>query len=285
MPNAAKLVFNEVDQSFFVNSLLSGIAAVSVQTKRGPYGHNSSIITSWPEFAKIYGGEVVGMEGPTLAKRALARGAKLRVNKVGHYTAIGTPSSLDAVKATIDETGAQFARDGVVDLFNLVIKNPGADYNNIIISIVDASNGDVDAFNMLFTHSIDAVLNEKYENLKIPTGSTPSNSTYLSKVQAESILFDVTYLDTTAAVAPVRPANGTWAMINGTNGSAIVDADYVGDPAGTGFHAFNKHDDFEVVAALDRDTQAVLTAGAIYARDRADCVFFGHLPKIGRAHV
>lgn len=279
MPNAAKVQYNEIDQSFFVNSILTGLAAVSLRTKRGPFGHNDTIITSWVEFSKIYGGEVAGLEGPTLAKRALSRGAKLRVNKMGHYTAIGTPSSLDAVKGTIDETGAQFARDGVVDLFNLLLKYPGADYNNLVIAITDASNGDADSFNLTITHTIDAVLNEKYENLKIPTGANVANSTYLKDVQAKSGLVDVVYLDTTAAVAPVRPVNGTWSITGGTDGTAPNDTDYNGDPAGTGYHAFNKYDDFEVIAALDRDTASVLTAGATYAKNREDCVFLGHLPN------
>lgn len=279
MPNSANVKFNEVDQSFFVSSILTGLAAVSVQTLRGPYGHNSQIITSWPEFAKLYGGEVVGMDGPTQVKRALSRGAKLRINKVGHYTTISNPSTLDAVKATINDTVTPFAVDGVVDLFNLLIKNAGADYNNLVVQILASSNGDPDAFNLSLTHTQDSVLNELYENIKIPTGSTPANSTYLKDVSSKSQLVDVVYFNTTAAVTPVRPVNGTWSFAGGTNGGVIVDADYVGDAAGTGFNAFDKFDDFEVVAALDRDTTAVLTGGALYAKNREDCVFFGHLPN------
>lgn len=278
MPNSANVKFNEIDQSFFVSSLIAGLAAVSVQTLRGPYGHNSAIITSWPEFAKLYGAEVVGMDGPTQVKRALSRGAKLRINKVGHYTTISNPATLDAVKATINDTVTPFAVDGATDLFDIRVKFPGVDYNNLVIQIVDASNGDTNSFNLIITHTQDSNVNETYENISIPTGSTVANSSYLKDVSSKSAILDVVYFNTTGATAPIRPVNGTWSFTGGTNGGAIVDADYVGDAAGTGFNAFDKFDDFEVVAALDRDTQAVLTAGATYAKNREDCVFFGHLP-------
>lgn len=274
--NSAKLIFREIDQSFFVDSILQGLAAVTVRTKRGPFGHDGSVITSWPEFVKKYGGEVQTYPGPTLVKRAFGRGAKLRINRIGHYTSPANAASLDAVASTLDETGSDFAVMGSsVDLFDIALKPGlrGADYNNITVQILAASNGVANSFNLSFTHALEPDLNELYENITIPGKPTVIQSDYLREVIERSKLFDVTYQDIaiTALVAPIRPINGTWAMINGSDGTVPNDADYVGDAAGkTGSFAFDDYNDFDFIAALDNYNQAVLTGVGTYAKNRED---------------
>lgn len=274
MPNAAKLVFREIDQSFFVDSILQGLAAVSVRTRRGPFGHDGSIITSWPEFVKKYGGESQTYDGPTQVKRAFARGAKLRINRMGHYTSPASAATLDAVKATIDESGSDFAVMGAsVDLFDITLKYHGVDYNNLTIQITAASNGVANSFNLVLTHALEPDLNELYENLTIPGKPSVIDSHYLDVVKERSQLLDVTYLDisATALVAPVRPINGTWAFSGGSDGTAPADGDYIGDPAGkTGTFAFDDYNDFDFVAALDNFNATVLTGVGTYAKNRED---------------
>jgi hypothetical protein len=245
--DAAQVKFNEIDESFFVNSPISGLGAVSVRTKRGPWGHDGSIMNSWPEFVKKYGGEDINLPGTTQIKRAFARGARLRINKMGHYTTIGTPSTLDAVLGTINESGSDFAVMGSsVDLWEQALKYKGLDYNNLTVQITDASNGVATDFNLLFTHALEPDLNETYENIRIPGKPTAAASNYLAEVVGKSKFFNVTYNDIsiTALTAPIRPINGTWGVSGGTDGTAPNDTDYGGDAAGkTGWYAFDDFDE------------------------------------------
>lgn len=282
MPNAPRVNILEVDQSFSVESLIKGVAAVLLKTQRGKYGINTDLFTSWEQFKKHYGGEAIGFEGVTQAKRALERGAILRVNKVGHYTTISNPATLDAVKATIDVTPTAFAMDGSDQCFNLLIKYHGANYNNLSIYIESASNGDVDSFNLRFAHALEPSLDELYSNIKIPGKPTIADSHYLDEVVTKSKFFDVDYKNISAyvAAAPFRPVNGSWTMELGTDGGTIVDADYAGDSAGkTGFYAFGDYDDFEVMASLDNFTNAVHVAGSAVAALRQDFVYLASIPK------
>lgn len=284
MPNAAKTQFNEIDESFFVDSIVKGLAAVSVRTLRGPFGVSDDIITSWPQFAKLYGSEVSSYDGPSLVKRAIARGAMLRINKMGHYTTISDATTLDAVKGTIDESGSDFAAQVIsmvsTKIFALTLKNPGLDYNNLTVSITAASNGDATYFNIVITHSKDSSMNELYENINIPGDPAVKDAHYLDTMAANSKTFNVVYNDMSAQVVALRPANGTWGIHNGTDGTAPGDTDYAGSSVSkTGVYAFDKFDDFEVVAPLDRDTQVVLSAYGNYTKSRTDCVAMLHLPN------
>lgn len=280
MPNAAQVKFAEIDQSFSVESLVKGIAGVLLKTPRGKYGMGESIITSWSQFKKEYGDVGVGFDGVIVAKRALERGAMLRVYKVGHYTTIANPATLDAVKSTINESVTPFAVDGTDECFDLVMKYEGADYNNLQIVIANASNGDTDSFNLQINHLIEPDLNELYENIKIVGKPTIANSHFLDEVISKSKFMTVVYKDISSyvAAAPFRPVNGTWTTRNGTNGSALVDADYAGDSAGkTGFYGFGDYDDFEVLASLDNFNNAVHVAGAAYAAQREDFIYMASI--------
>lgn len=282
MPNSAKTIFNEIDQSFFVDSIVKGLAAVSVRTLRGPFGMDDEVITSWPQFAKKYGGEVSSYDGPSLVKRAIARGAMLRINKMGHYTTISDATTLDAIVGTIDESGSDFAAQVIssvsTKLFGLTLKNKGADYNNLTVVIAAASNGDATYFNIVITHALDSSLNETYENIHIPGNPSVDESHYLDDLAANSITFNVAYNDLSATVVALRPVNGTWAITGGTDGTAPADGDYTGSSVSkVGVYAFDRFDDCEVCAPLDRDSAAVLTAYGNYAKGRQDIVSFLHL--------
>jgi hypothetical protein len=284
MPNSAKLIFREEDRSFFVQSLIQGIVAVMLKTKRGPYGMGTDLITSVADFEKIYGGVDLNFPGVILANRALSRGAQLRVVKVGHYTTIAQPTTLDAVKAVVDESGPDFAIvTGVIDAFDLIMKYPGADYNNIQVKITAASNGDANAFNLEINHLVDSYLNEKYENLKIPGLPTVANSHYMDDVIAKSTIATIVYKDLSGQVGQLRPTNGTWSCISGTNGGTIVDADYSGDPGGTGVYFLNEFDDFSMFAALDNESTSFANAAAAYANSRQDCQALIHVPNTNDA--
>lgn len=96
--------FNEVDLSFGVEQPVTGITGVLTQTEYGPLNRPDIIISSWTEYQKYYGGLVPGMQGPTLAKRALDRGSALRINRMNHYNDISDPLSYDAEYAVAGKT-------------------------------------------------------------------------------------------------------------------------------------------------------------------------------------
>lgn len=286
MPKSAQLNFREIDLSFTVEPSQKGIVAVSMQTLRGPFGHDGEIMRTWEQFRKKYGGEIVGKDGPTLAKRAFERGAQLRVNRMGHYTNASDAATLDAVVGTITDSlpAAAFAVDGTDDLFNLTLKYAGADYNNVTVHIEAASNGNANSFNLRFAHANDSSLDELYENLIISGTPTDAASDYLKVVQERSNLFDVVYEDLSALTGPLRPTNGSWNIEDGDDGTAPADADYVGNSAGgTGFHAFAAYDDFFIITSLDKYTSAVHVAGSAYSTLRKDCVYFAHIPTTNDA--
>lgn len=281
MPNTAQVTFNEIDLTQGVAEIAKGIVAVSLKTLRGPFGNDGEIITSWESWKSKYGGESVNLPGATQVKRMFQYGAQIRTNRVGHYTDNSDPATLDAVLGSI--AAADFADNSAgVQMFNLILKYRGADYNNITVFVDPASNGDTSFFNLAIEHSNDSSLNELYENLKVPGALTvaqqqdqPENQ-WLKDVASNSKLFTPVYLDLSAAVS-LRPDDGQWDVTNGSDGTAPVAADYTGDSVGTGYYSFDTHDDFTHIGVLDNFDTAVIQAGAAYVAKRADCILVASL--------
>lgn len=277
--DSAQVKFQEVDQSFFVNSLVQGIQAVLLRTLRGPYGVNDELITTPRQFQRIYGDQSAAYPGVILALRALAIGAKLRVVKIGHYTTISDPTSLTAVKAVFDESVTHYGVVApLIDAFSLNLKNAGADGNNLQLKITAASNGDANYFNIEINHLLEAQYSEKYENLTIPGIPDVANSHYLDIIKAQSMWVDVVYADMSGQVAPLNPAVGTWLATGGSNG-AVVDADYAGNAGGTGVYFLDQYSDFQGFAALDNETLTYYNSAIAYAKNREDCIALVHIPN------
>ena len=154
MPNAAQVQFNVKNFTMGVSTPLSGIVFVMGITKRGPIESPvlpESLINSWSQFERTFGGLLDTSDFPLLCMRALARGAKLRVCRVN-------ATSNAAVKSTAKIIQNN---DGTkVTLFTVEPKYAGADYNNISIEIKAASNGSSDYWDMAIVHSAESSLNE-----------------------------------------------------------------------------------------------------------------------------
>jgi len=164
-------------------------------------------------------------------------------------------------------------------LFNFTPKGEGSDYNNLSFVISAATNGSANYFNLAINHSEEPSLNELYENLIITGTPTANQSSYLSKVMKESNwLGSIIYGDLSDLTSPVRPRNGTYVFEGGDDGDAVVANDYVGD-SGTksGFHAFDTVDDSISIAAPEMSDTDIHTAGAAYAANRKDLVYYAHL--------
>jgi hypothetical protein len=375
MPNSPKAGFNEIDLTFAVANAPVGISGVMLRTKRGPYNDPNTLVSTWGQFVKLYGGFMPGItNGPLLAKRAFDRGSKLRVSRIGHYTDITDPDSLDAdfaaainstvltlsapltagtmsitvvingtsisqayttsmavtwaaladkiltnattkglvskafgasnlvfviapkggaaltVTSSLTGAGAITVTPTTIDtfdnafsgtpvtLFAVTPKYPGADYNNLVISVLPASNGNASYFNLRVDHLLEPSIFELYENLIIPGNPTVSDSHYLDKPIQQSMLAAFTYNDLSSTTGQQRPVNVAIKYAGGTDGSTLTDSDYIGDSAShTGLQSFNGVDDIYEIASLDNFSRPLAIAGAAYAANRRDVQYFIHL--------
>ena len=266
MPNTAKVQFNLKNFTPGVSDPQPAIFGVMGLTKRGPLEQPELfIINSWAQFERLYGGLIdTTSDFPFLCKRALARGARLRVCRVN-------ATSVAGVKAT-----AKTINNGdgsPVGLFTVQPKYHGSDYNNIKIQITDPSNGDnTNYWNMYITHDLESDLNESYINIPKFVDGIASIQTVLDEIKSMSKLMDFGYLDTTAGTL-MRPA--VLAAVNfsgGVNPSGHVAGDYT-----AALTKFNNVDDCLILAIPEISLTAVNQGGATYAASRQDLVFFAHL--------
>jgi len=271
MPAPANVKFNVQNFTKGVSTPLTDIFFVEGITKRGPVSDPKDIITSWPDFQRLFGGLLTTSDFPLLCKRALKRGSKLRVNRVTHYTSNATTAvKAPALNVTNDDSTP-------VNLFTIQPKYHGVDYNNITVKITAASNANASYFDIQVVHANEADLTETYTNIKNPIASTASNQTFLDDVKVRSQLIDFGYIDCTS-VSDLHPEVADYAFVSGADGDAVVDADYAGVQAdGNGFYAFDNYDDANIIACPEISTATVNAAGAAYAAARQDLVFFAHL--------
>lgn len=163
-------------------------------------------------------------------------------------------------------------------LFDLTPKYPGSDYNNLRITCGAASNGASDSFDLVVEIVGDSNSIEVYRNLKIAGNPTAGNSNYLEEIVKNSYLVSVVYHDLSGIGAlPIVPEKIICRYSGGSDGSAAVDADYIGSSVSkTGFQAFNPIDDIMDITYYGSSTPVII-AGAAYASSRKDLVHYYHL--------
>jgi len=272
MPNAATVQFNVKNFTPGVSTPAPGIFYVIGDTKRGPVEQpdlGKSLINSWPQFERLFGGLIDTSDFPYLCKRALARGARLRVCRID---SAATP----AVKATV--VNIQNTTTPAT-LFTAIPKYKGANYNNITITTVTPSNGDTaNYFNMTVVHALESDLNETYENIGkfiVGTGGEAGNQTCLDEVIAMSQLIDFGYVDLSAELDEAVPELKSWgAFTGGVDPAGIVAADYTAAVV-----TFDNVDDGLILACPEMDDDTMNAAGITYAAARKDLNFFAHLPN------
>lgn len=266
MPDAAKVQFNVLNFTPGVSTPAPGIFYVIGITKRGPIESpelGASLINNWSQFERTFGGLMETSDFPYLCKRALSRGARLRVCRVD---AAATPAVICTAKSLPNADGV------AVQLFTVQPKYKGADYKNFTCQIKAASNGQTNAWNLELIHTIEPSLNEIYENIPAFIASTANNQTCLDEVKAMSANFNFTYLDASAAVLLIPVAGVASAFVAGVDPAGLVAGDYTGAMA-----TFNGVDDGLVLAVPEQDDDAMNAAGITYAAARGDIVFFAHL--------
>lgn len=194
-------------------------------------------------------------------------------------TLTGSLVTLGASQATTTtQTADEVINSNFDEIFGMAPKYHGADYNNLVVTISDASNGDADYFNMLVSHSDDSNLTESYVNLTIPGNPTVAQSSYLNDVKLSTQLMNFTYKDLSSLTAPIRPKNGSYYFESGSDGTSPVALDYVGDAAGqNGFNSFDVVDDAIQFAAPELSDNTVHVGGGAYAANRKDMIYIAHL--------
>lgn len=194
----------------------------------------------------------------------------------GSTTGAGGITITPSTRSTFDNAFAGTP----VTLFAISPKYPGADYNNLVVSILPASNGSSSYFNLRVDHLLEPNMFELYENITIPGSPTVANSHYLDAIISNSLLVKVTYNDLSALIGVLRPPNMSLKYSAGTDGSALTDADYIGDSGSKlGLYAFTGVDDIMEIGTLDNDSTALMIAGSAYAATRKDLQYFIHLPN------
>lgn len=264
--NTSQVNFNIQNEAVSPGAPKQGIIFVQGTPLRGPIADPSQVIVSPKRFRALFG------DGSNLFNmvclRMLDRGAYLRVNRV----VAGTP---------IVASSTAFATSTAVSLFQITAKYAGADYNNIKVSVLAASNGDADAFNLKVQHTVDTSVVELYENLKIIGNPTIAQSDYLKKVTVNSDLVSVVYSDLSSASGQLRPANGEKTLSTGTNGTTPTITEYTGaKETQSGFYAFDPYDDSYALVCPsvgEGDMEGLGAAGTAYATARKDLEFYLHL--------
>ena len=268
MPDAAKVVFNVRNFTPGVSAPQPGIFYVIGDTKRGPIESPElavSLINNWPQFERTFGGLMETSDFPYLCKRALLRGATLRVSRVD---AASTAAVQAAAKTLVNGDGT------AVDLFTVRPKYKGADYNNFTVEIKAASNGQTNAWNLELVHTVESGLSEVYENIPAFTADTANNQNCLDEIKAASQNFDFVYQDVSAATLLIPVVVAAAVFASGVDPAGQVAADYSGACT-----SFDGVDDGMILAIPEKDDDTMNSAAISYAAARGDIVFFAHLPN------
>jgi len=264
--NTAQVNINVINNAYSVSGPTAGTVFVIGKTLRGPDNDPKTVITSVPQFVRIFGEEDPTNDFPTLCMQAIRAGASLRVCRVVGAAAEGSITG-------------NIATSGAVGLFKLQSKERGAYTNDLKATVSAASNADANSFNLKIEDTVTGVV-ENYQNLKVTGFATAGPFTYLKQVADYSNLVSPVYLDLTAVDTQPRPANGESTFTGGVSANPVL-ANYQGSaPAKTGLYAFDDYDDSFVLAApgINETNLAGFAAlASAYVTTRKDLIYLYHL--------
>lgn len=261
-----RVIMNEEDASFYVDTLLKGVSCVEGITERGPV--NTPVrVGSAAQFERYFGGDLEYSSFPALVKRAFAYGATLWVSRVVH----GEPAT---AAVTLKDRKTETANDTI----KVKASSPGEWGNSLSVAVT--SNKDDTSIFTLTVKRGDEVL-ETFSGLTM----TPADENYFGKVKSDYIELEDLFSETEGDDA--RPADiesakltaGTNAATDGSGNITVVDADYIGESAKkTGFYAFDEIDDALQLAVPGVTSPNVITAGLAYCESRKDMMFIAETP-------
>lgn len=286
---------NPADKSTF-DAVIASMAGASKVTTASSLasGHTLSIVIGATTFNQLFTTSAINTLNLMAAQinAAIAAGTltsvfnamvlnaqQIQIGKNGVVVITASASGTSAPAVTV--TAVDTLMCGPTSLGTFKGKYPGLPYNDVVVAVQDASNGNSNYFNLSVQYLKDSTRNKVYPNLIVNPlggiGPTAATSNYLSSVLGDSQLIDFVYADASGAAGTLRPGNGTWRLFGGTDGSAVVDADYIGDSSGgTGLFSFDGVGDIIEFGALDNVSSAFVIAASAYANQRQDIQFFHH---------
>lgn len=99
MPTTPQVNFNFINQNVQASVPLNGVSHVIARTTQGPANDPSELITSFAQFQRVFGSEIVPDGSVSNIQKALELGSKLRISRVvGTGAAYGYASSQDTTK-------------------------------------------------------------------------------------------------------------------------------------------------------------------------------------------
>lgn len=249
------------DQSVTTSNTAKGVVAVLGITERGNM-HESKIIKSWNEFRRYFGGLVSYSYFPLYCKRALERGAVLRVARAAHYTDTSDQSTIGAVKAT--------ATLGTTNTVVITAKNHGTWGNDISVEITDPVSGLSGKVDIKITLTGYPELTQVITDV-----DTTPTADEKAAFNAKALLVDMgTVTNSISTVSATSLSSGT------NDYGSIVGADYVGHSVGTGLHQFDDYDDFFYLSIPESyDAGTVDDSVLTYVNSRKDCLAVFRTPS------
>ena len=251
-----RVIVSEQDLSYFVDTMIKGISCVSGITEKGPVGE-ATYISSWPQFQRVFGNEIVDSDFPTLCKRALKRGATLWISRVAHYTSVADSSTMTALASTI-----------TIGNFAVSASSPGKWGNALKINVVAGEE----------TGEFDVTLlsgGTKIITWKGVTVADSKKDSFLGKAVSDE---RITVKYTPGSQNFIA---GDYSLVGGNDGlTGLADADYIGDQAaGTGFYAFDEVDNALQLSAPEITSGRVVAAGHGYCENRKDLIYISAIPQ------
>jgi len=274
---AEKVIFTERDYSQYIAQVIKGIVCLQGICERGPV-NDPQKIGSWPEFQRIYGNMLAGVEFPLVCKRLLDRGGVIWVNRLEHYSDVSDVTTITAETATtgnIDDRGLGTEAQSTI---KIDATNPGIWGNSVSVTIEDGTLDPDNEFNVLVSYSGQSNMDEYFENVSMD--STAKNY-FANKINNKSNLIMVEDLESSTTAPGNRPATGEYTLTGGTDTyDDIVAADYIGDESAfTGFYAFADVDDSMYLSTPGVTDVTVIAAGLTYCEAREDMIYFFEVPE------
>lgn len=155
---AAKVTFNEVDYSFFIAALTSGITCVNIRARKGPI-NDPQKVGSTVKYREIYGLALDDTNADQVITRALDRGGVLWLNRIAHYSDPTDASTLDAVGATLTLKNADDE-----DTLTLDATSEGAWGNGVLVTVSENA-ADSSRFDVAIEYPAQPTMNESWTSL------------------------------------------------------------------------------------------------------------------------
>lgn len=264
-----RVIVNEKDLSYYVDTLLKGVSCVAGPTERGPVGV-PTLISSAHQYTRIFGGDIAASDFPMLAKRALSYGATLWVSRVVHHE---DPARRGTETAAAAHVEIPARGTGAPALLRVKASSPGAWGDDLSVHF-GAGGIDPDAgFTLRVYEGGEPV--ETWADLSM----RPEDETFCEKIKSAYIEVEALAPDLSEGME-AAPALGIYELAGGDDGlDGLCDADFIGDAAAkTGLYAFDVVDDAIQLAVPGVSSPAVIAAGLGYCEGRGDLLFVTETP-------